>query len=278
MGQADYREHPAPPGLGLACVWSQSVSGDAEPYAQRVVPDACIDLILADWEGEIHVAGPDTRPFFADIPPGGSLFGVRFRPGMAAPALGLPADALRDDRVPLRELWGGAADALADAAAVDADPAAVLARAVAVRLRSADPPDPIVSPLVAALAPEMYGSAVQPTAPNERVASHRPSAASHEIVLGGEVSVRTAATRLGISERQLRRRSLAVFGYGPKTLQRVLRFQRALTLARAGGSLAAVAYDTGYADQAHLAHDVRDLAGVPLTDLLGPDAAGAAAP
>jgi AraC-like DNA-binding protein len=81
-------------------------------------------------------------------------------------------------------------------------------------------------------------------------------------------SVRETADRLGLGERQLRRRATAAFGYGPKTLQRVLRFQRALALARAGRPLADVAYETGYADQAHMAHEVRELAGVPIRALL----------
>jgi AraC-like DNA-binding protein len=76
------------------------------------------------------------------------------------------------------------------------------------------------------------------------------------------------AGELGWTERQLHRRSLAAFGYGPKTLQRVLRFDRALRLARGGTDLASVAYATGYADQAHLARDVKAFAGVPMTTLL----------
>jgi AraC-like DNA-binding protein len=48
----------------------------------------------------------------------------------------------------------------------------------------------------------------------------------------------------------------------------VLRFQRALRLARAGGRLVDVAVVSGYADQAHLARESRRLAGVPITQLL----------
>ncbi|MBO0709446.1 MAG: helix-turn-helix domain-containing protein, partial [Candidatus Dormibacteraeota bacterium] len=77
------------------------------------------------------------------------------------------------------------------------------------------------------------------------------------------------ARRLGITERHLYRRCLEAFGYGAKTLQRILRLQRALTLVRSGSPAAIAALDAGYADQTHLAHDVRALTGVPLRGLLG---------
>jgi transcriptional regulator GlxA family with amidase domain len=48
----------------------------------------------------------------------------------------------------------------------------------------------------------------------------------------------------------------------------VLRLQRALALARSGVSFAETAARAGFADQAHLARDVRELAGMPLGDLL----------
>ncbi|HUR05013.1 MAG TPA: DUF6597 domain-containing transcriptional factor [Nonomuraea sp.] len=80
-------------------------------------------------------------------------------------------------------------------------------------------------------------------------------------------SVGEVAWTLGFSERQLLRRSMASFGYGPKVLQRVVRFQRALKLARAGVALAEVAVVSGYADQAHLANEVKRLSGVTLAEL-----------
>lgn len=55
-------------------------------------------------------------------------------------------------------------------------------------------------------------------------------------------------------------------GYGPKTFERIARFQRFRRLARAGGpgaGLAALAAACGYADQAHLARECRRLAGRP---------------
>ncbi|MEU4794909.1 DUF6597 domain-containing transcriptional factor [Streptomyces sp. NPDC023327] len=64
-------------------------------------------------------------------------------------------------------------------------------------------------------------------------------------------------------------RALPAFGYGPKTLARVLRLQRALALVRAGLPYAATATAAGFADQAHLARDVKELTGRSLTALLG---------
>ena len=81
-------------------------------------------------------------------------------------------------------------------------------------------------------------------------------------------SVAATADALGLSPRQLHRRSLTAFGYGPKTLAGVLRLRRALALAGDGMPFAQVAAQAGYADQAHLARDVRELAGMPLGELL----------
>ncbi|MFC4051556.1 helix-turn-helix domain-containing protein [Actinomadura syzygii] len=227
MNPTGYRELPAP---GLACAWTAALPADAEPFTQRVVPDGCVDVM---WSPSgILVAGPDTGPIPAVMPPGHTVAAVRFGPGTAPPVLGVPADAIRDARLPLRDLWGDEADRLADAVAAADDPLGTLVAAVRARIR---PADPIVPAVLAGLA-------------------------------GG--SVRDVADDLGLSERQLRRRSLAAFGYGPKTLQRVLRFQRALALARAGEPLAGAAFAAGYADQAHFAHEVRDLAGEPVRKLL----------
>jgi hypothetical protein len=85
--------------------------------------------------------------------------------------------------------------------------------------------------------------------------------------------VRAAATGVppAIGARQLRRRFAAAVGYGPKTLQRVLRFQRFLALARRPGAqadLARLALEAGYADQAHLTRECTRLAGLPPAALL----------
>ncbi|MFV2174186.1 DUF6597 domain-containing transcriptional factor [Actinomadura sp. LOL_016] len=234
MNPTGYREVPAPGAAGLLCAWSSALPEGAEPFVQRVVPDGCVDLIW--WGDGITVAGPDTGPMPAVMRPGDAVAAVRFAPGAAPPVLGVPADALRDGRVPLRELWGGAADRLAEAVASAGGPRerrTVLVREVVDRV--AEPVDPVVPVVLSGLA---------------------------------RGSVRDVADAVGLSDRQLRRRSLAAFGYGPKVLQRILRFQRGLRLVRSGRAAAEAAYAAGFADQAHFAHEVRDLAGAPLRDLV----------
>jgi AraC-like DNA-binding protein len=59
-------------------------------------------------------------------------------------------------------------------------------------------------------------------------------------------------------------------GYGPKTLERILRFQRfrALAARRPYLGLAELAAVAGYADQSHLTRECRRLAGGTPTSLL----------
>jgi AraC-like DNA-binding protein len=211
-----------------AIIWTRRVR-DAGATT-RVLPDGCIDVMWVD--GELIVAGPDTEAHLVPSPGGAEFHAVRFAPGTAPDLLGVPASELRDRHVPLEDLWP-AADVrrLAEGLHTAPDPG----RELADRLGAA-PVEPWVDWLVSGL---RAGKAVG-----------------------------ALADRVAFSERQLHRRCLALFGYGPKTLARILRLGRALDLARAGAPFGRVAADIGYADQAHLAREVRSLAGVPLTRLL----------
>jgi AraC-like DNA-binding protein len=222
-----YRERPALGGRGL--VWTKTVDA---PGVGRIVPDGCTDIIWARDSGEVFVAGPDTVAHVTSTRPG-TVFAVRFNPGVGPSVFGVPAHVLRDLRVPLSELWPETSRLL-DSLARAEKPCAVLADAASARLRET-PPDPALDAVVAAVRTQ---------------------------------SVPEVADRLGIGERQLHRRSLAAFGYSPKVLQRVLRFDRAMGLAWAGVPFAEIAYRTGYADQAHLSREVKGLAGVPLRELI----------
>ncbi|WP_345155934.1 helix-turn-helix domain-containing protein [Micromonospora maritima] len=217
-----------------------SVSGGAG--VTRVLPDGCMDLLWSSRAG-LLVAGPDRTAHVSRSVPGERWIGLRLPPGMGPAVFGVPGDELRDRRVPLADLWGRPAGELAErvGAATEGSGwtragALVLAEATRARLRAAGGPDPL----------------------GARVAAR----------LAAGATVAATAAEVGLGARALHRRSLALFGYGPKTLARILRMRRALDLAHAGAPLAEVAARTGYADQAHLTRDVREFAGMPPTRLL----------
>jgi AraC-like DNA-binding protein len=214
-----------------AVVWRRR---RAEPAVLRVLPDGCVDLIWHD--GALMVAGPDRYAFVTTSAAGASFVGLRLPPGLGPAILGVPADTLVGQRVPLGEIWTPrAARRAADAVAAGTGAATADAlEDVALRRLVEHGPDPVAATIVTAL--------------------------------DAGRSVREIALLLDLSERQLHRRCLAAFGYGAKTLGRIRRLQRALAApATATGAAAAAA--AGYADQAHLARDVRELAGVPFTAL-----------
>jgi AraC-like DNA-binding protein len=225
--------------LAGAVVWHRMPrSADGR---QRILPDGCMDLM---WFGDrLMAAGPDTTAYVSPARAGMTYVGLRFPPGTGPAVFGVPACELRDQRVPLTDLWpAGEVRRLTERLHEATDPAAVLEEIAAAQLRPPDkaarlgPPDPVISEVAV------------------RLRAGAPVAAIAEAV--------------GLGERQLHRRSLAAFGYGPKTLARILRLHRALDLARAGTPFATVAATTGYADQAHLAREVKDLAGTSLSALL----------
>lgn len=200
-----------------------------------VLPDGCMDLLWAD--GRLLVAGPDTGPHPAGEVPGGAFAGIRLAPGTAPALIGVPAHALRDRRVELADLWPARAVRRASGLVEEyvegyGDARAGLEALARTRAAATGAPDPLVVEVAARLR-------------------------------AGE-AVAAIARAVGLGERQLHRRSLDAFGYGPRTLGRILRLRRALALVRVGLPFAEVACVAGYADQAHLSREVRALAGTTL--------------
>jgi AraC-like DNA-binding protein len=232
-----YLEWPAPAGLrhAIACLWAQVTPDDGQDRDGLVLPDACSDLIWEPGRGA-YIAGPDTGPARTVMKAGTVIVGVRFRPSAGGPALGLPLSELRDQRVALADLRRR--DARRLPGTLDPGTAAIRALELAGALVVGADPDPAAARAAVLLA--------DPRARAEDVAAD-----------------------VGLSMRQLRRRCHAVVGYGPKTLQRVLRFRRFVARLDAGlpsgqdaHDLAALAAQAGYADQAHLTRECRALAGL----------------
>jgi AraC-like DNA-binding protein len=169
------------------------------------------------------------------LAPGTTTLGIRFRPGASVGVVGMPASELVDQTVDLRDVWGSPADRLAD------------------ELGSADSSNVVASLLMGAVHRASMGTT-------------GPDPVAQLVVL----SLRQNARRLpdighlvGLSKRQVYRRCVAAIGYGPKTLQRIARFQQLLALAHTevDERLATLAAEHGYADQAHLTSESRRLTG-----------------
>jgi methylphosphotriester-DNA--protein-cysteine methyltransferase len=221
-----YREYRPPPRLEpvLACLWENE---PAEHRAQRIVPDGCVDLV---WlaERELVIAGADTGPRIEALPAGARSSGVRLRPGAAGALLGMPASELRDRQVGAALVWGDEVERLEEALA-GAEPARRLELLVDAVARRRVAPDPLV------------------VAAARRLAAHTARVAG-------------VAAELGVSERQLHRRTVAAVGYGPKVLARVARLRRLVALG--DEQLATRAFAAGYASQAHMSDEVRRLTGL----------------
>jgi hypothetical protein len=92
-------------------VWIQRI--DAEPYVQRNLPTGGVELHCPIGSTP-RLVGPLTAASSEVLPPGTTMIGVRFRPGVAAPVLGPPACQLVDLTLGLDELWGRAAVTLGE--------------------------------------------------------------------------------------------------------------------------------------------------------------------
>jgi AraC-like DNA-binding protein len=226
----------------VACLWARVVPDGDGHHQGLVIPDACSDLI---WEQGVgaYVAGPDTGPVCTETGPGTVFVGVRFRPAAGGRVLGLPLSELRDRRVPLTDLRADSALSLpvTGRLPVTLSPAEAAARIL-----------DLTGTLIADSSPDL--------AINEAASLLRdPTARTEEV-----------AERVGLSERQFRRRAHAAVGYGPKTLQRILRFRRFVRLldeSTEPADLAALASVTGYADQSHLTRECTALSGLTPTAL-----------
>jgi AraC-like DNA-binding protein len=225
-----YEERPSQiPG---AFIWRSTTDGDPV----RVLPDGCMDLLWS--ERGVVIAGPDTTAHVFSRQRGEKMTGLRFAPGFGPRVIGAPASAFIDQRVPLTAVMRAS--------------------------------------IVRKLEDELVGRDDPSTALEAFAHDTAHASVAHQSLIDGIVArvrratpVERIADDLGLSSRQLHRRCLEAFGYGPKMLARVLRMVHALELARRGVPFADAAARAGYADQAHLSRDVKEFAGVPLRQLVG---------
>jgi AraC-like DNA-binding protein len=247
LNESDVYREVAPPTWArgaIACFWLRRGDG----ASVRVLPDACTDIVWRAGNAAV-IAGPDSEAWESRTCPGELIVGARLLPASGGAALGVPLAELRNLRLPVDALGFDPFRELRDE--LEPDVAVATMARITLGLVADARPDPVVQSAVMRLLD-----------PGQRVDQ--------------------LAASLGFSERQLRRRFLAAVGYGPKTLQRVLRLRRFMVVvgawtsggpgrAAAGGpggfdagagGLAGAALAAGYADQAHLARECRALTGL----------------
>ena len=246
-----YAEHAPPVDLAnhVACFWTRLIDESAEPNApsvHRVLPDGCVDIILGfDASSAVSSAigvGAMTRPL---VITGGSprlSVGVRFFPGHAFVALGIPASAITDENVGYEELARDARAELDSMSSQNTNEGRVAAFMELVRRR-------------------LRRVTAVPASVREAV--------RRIVSADGNLRVAVLAGDIGITRQQLARHFATHVGVTPKMLARVMRARAAL--ARADAARAAyprdvdwtsIAYDLGYYDQPHFIDDFKALTGV----------------
>jgi AraC-like DNA-binding protein len=204
----------------------------------NILPDGCIDLIVRlEASPRAIVVGAMTRAVLAPAE-GVPMAAVRFRPGGAAPFLGISAHELTDRVVGSDQLgW----------------------RWLEAEAFAGKSPRQIVAQLEALLLQRLIAT---------RALDGRIVHAVAMLVRATAPSIESLAREIGWSRQEQSRAFARHVGVTPKQFARITRLQRALdTLQRRPAQpLARVALDFGYYDQAHMALDFRELAGVTAAD------------
>jgi AraC-like DNA-binding protein len=206
----------------------------------ELLPDGRTRLVFRVLEegrrGDLCVAGVRTRAIFKTAPGVVQAIVFPFRPGWSAPLLGVAANALTDQIVPLEEIWRGAGGDLCR------------------DLLAASSPQGVLERVVCALAARARQTL--------ETSSARLARQAVRLLEADEDRVESVAKRLGVTARHLHRAFTENVGIGPKEFARTVRLQRAVRTAATSKDWARIAADAGYYDQAHLIGDFREFVGL----------------
>lgn len=187
---------------------------------------------------QAFVVGATMAPRLFRVEPGSRFVAATFRPAGVHACLGIPANVLAGQMVPLEQLLAaGEADALLER----------LLRAPGLREQAEQCERVLLRALLAG--PSLGRSPLLPRLSLDGV-----------LLPAAEL-----AGRLAISPRQLERRFLVNYGVPLRDYRRLARFSMALaalmTNPPQAGSLARIAQEARYADQAHFTNDFRRFVG-----------------
>jgi AraC-like DNA-binding protein len=210
----------------IGCTWEGKAGWTR---SLRLLPDACADLV---WDGERLMAiGPSASASCGQLRAGDYRVGVRLRCGGGAALIGVDGRAMRGKTAYLRDLWGS------------------LGKHTERRLHSAESRSEQRRVLEESIAWRIDDGSGLDRLTLEAARRIRSSARSIERV----------AIDFDLNPRELRRRFAREIGLGPKTLQRIGRFDRLIAripdLLAGRIEMATLALELGYADQAHMCRE-----------------------
>ena len=245
-GYSGYDMRGFPPGrhMGLPSRHLTLVVQFDAPITLAVFPDGSSQPQRFD----ALIGGFHTTP--AVIAHDGNQRGVQLHitPAGARALFGMPARELVTTVVPLDAVWGTTATELIE------------------RVGEADSWDARFAAIDRVLARAAAGRAEVPTSVRPETAE----AMRRLVTVSGDIDIGSVATDVGWSRRHLSEQFGAEYGVTPKEMARVLRFERSKVLFVRGArrTLAEIAAECGYADQAHMAREWRTLAGASPTQWL----------
>lgn len=233
-----YLEYPDFPGnhIAIEALWETEIMREGD---YLVLPDGRMDLVIRCDDARapdarvasMAIIGPSSRPKHIPVRAGQSFLGARFRPGFGG-CLGVRPETLVDQAI-RKDISGAEFENLASSQGLPDIGRAL--RDIA-RQRATLSPQPATSTLSA-------------------IAMLHASA--------GTATVGELANASGVPDRTLRRRMQQAVGLSPKVFAGVLRFQHAMRQLHLpdAASLAEVAADCGYSDQAHLTREFQRYGG-----------------
>lgn len=215
---------------------------EGKVISQRIIDAVNVHLTVEEGAvpAPLVVTGVHRRVWHRQIRDSGSAFGIRLRPAGLAVVSDLTPSRIADSTVAVTpSLDRRLHETMSAVAAADAAEDRVEAANAAIAERLAERP---VGP-VGRLANAVY---------DELVAGVRSR-------VGPDL-----AERLGVSQRTIQRALKETLGHGPKFLSRRIRLQELarLLVTEPDLDLATLAFELGYADQAHLTNDFRSVTGM----------------
>lgn len=245
---------PAEPLARLVkCFWVLESAAMASAEPDRILPDGCTEMVFHLGDPFVQYSSDDNSErqplamFVGQmrrhllIKPTGrvEVLGVRFWPGGAYPVLAVPQQEIAGQVVDLESVWG------------------VFTRELYSRICEGATPHDKVRQVEAFLLARLA---------NSKWAEDGVTHAVRTIInSGGQVAVECLADNLGLGLRRLDRSFNTRVGLTPKTLCRIVRFQRVVRMIEQNETRrdwATIALDCGYYDQPHFIKDFSDIAGI----------------